>query len=63
MSTLADRFGGKEVVWLAVNSTNYMDAAKDRAWRTEQGFSYPILDDSAGRSAEPTAPRRPRTCS
>jgi peroxiredoxin len=48
MSTLADRFSGKDVVWLAVNSTNYMDAAKDRAWRSEQGFSYPILDDSAG---------------
>src|SRR4029453_4488705 len=48
MSTLADRFSGKDVVWLAINSTNYMDPAKDRAWRSEQGFSYPILDDSAG---------------
>src|SRR5262245_919372 len=48
MTTLADRFKSKDVVWLAVNSTNYMDAAKDRAWRSEQGFSYPILDDSAG---------------
>src|SRR5262245_30878060 len=48
MTTLADRFNSKDVVWLAVNSTNYMDAAKDRAWRSEQGFSYPILDDSAG---------------
>jgi peroxiredoxin len=48
MTTLADRFSGKDVVWLAVNSTNYMDAAKDRAWRSEQGFSYPILDDSVG---------------
>jgi peroxiredoxin len=25
-----------------------MDAARDRAWRTEQGFSYPVLDDHAG---------------
>jgi len=48
MTTLADRFKGKDVVWLAVNSTNYMDAAKDRAWRSEQGLAYPILDDSAG---------------
>jgi len=48
MTTLADRFKGQDVVWLAVNSTNYMDAAKDRAWRSEQGFAYPILDDSAG---------------
>jgi len=48
MRTLADRFKNRDVVWLAVNSTNYMDAARDRAWRTEQGFSYPVLDDHAG---------------
>jgi peroxiredoxin len=48
MNTLADRFKDRDVVWLAVNSTSYMDAAKDRAWRTEQGFSYPVLDDRAG---------------
>jgi peroxiredoxin len=48
MSTLADRFKERDVVWLAVNSTSYMDPAKDRAWRTEQGFSYPVLDDRAG---------------
>jgi peroxiredoxin len=48
MSTLADRFRDRDVVWLAVNSTHYMDAGKDRAWRTDQGFSYPVLDDHAG---------------
>ncbi len=48
MSTLADRFKDRDVVWLAVNSTNYMDATKGRAWRAQQGFSYPILDDHAG---------------
>jgi peroxiredoxin len=48
MRTLSDRFKAQDVVWVAVNSTNYMDAARDRAWRTEQGFSYPVLDDHAG---------------
>ena len=48
MTTLADRFRGRDVVWLAVNSTSYMDAGNDREWRTKQGFSYPILDDSKG---------------
>src|SRR5262245_13787815 len=48
MSTLADRFKDRDVVWLAVNSTSYMDAGRDRAWRAEQGFSYPVLDDRAG---------------
>lgn len=48
MSTTADKFRDRDVVWLAVNSTHYMDAAKDRAWRTEQGFAHAVLDDSAG---------------
>ena len=48
MTTLADRFRGRDVVWFAVNSTSYMDATRDREWRTKQGFSYQILDDSKG---------------
>src|SRR5262245_39091763 len=48
MKTLAERFRERDVVWLAINSTSYMDAARDRAWRTQQGFSYPVLDDHAG---------------
>ncbi len=48
MPTLAQRYGDKDVVWLAINSTNYMDAAKNKAFRTSQGFSYPVLDDHAG---------------
>jgi peroxiredoxin len=48
MSTLADRFKDRDVVWLAINSTHYMDAARDRAWRAEQGIAYPVLDDRAG---------------
>jgi len=48
MTTLAERFRDRDVVWLAVNSTHSMDAAKDRAWRTAQGFSHPVLDDRSG---------------
>src|SRR5262245_44749875 len=48
MSPLADKFRDRDVVWLAVNSTHYMDAAKDRAWRSQQGFPYPVLDDRGG---------------
>jgi peroxiredoxin len=48
MASLADRFRDRDVVWLAVNSTHHMDPAKDRAWRSEQGFTYAILDDRAG---------------
>lgn len=48
MTTLADRFRDRDVVWLAVNSTHSMSAEQDRAWRTQQGFSYPVLDDRGG---------------
>jgi peroxiredoxin len=48
MTTLAERFRDRDVVWLAVNSTHDMDAERDRAWRDQQGFPYAILDDHAG---------------
>ncbi len=48
MSTLADRFRDRDVVWLAVNSTHFMDAEQDRAWRTAQGFRHPVLSDRPG---------------
>jgi peroxiredoxin len=48
MSTLADRYRGRGVVWLGVDSTSYLDAARDRAWRSEHHLPYPVLDDHAG---------------
>lgn len=48
MATLADRFRDRGVVWLAVNSTHSGEAAKDRAWRQQQGFVHPVLDDRLG---------------
>jgi peroxiredoxin len=48
MARLADRFRDRDVVWLAVNSTHAMAAARDGAWRSEQGFTHPVLDDRAG---------------
>ena len=48
MSTLADRYRGKGVVWLGVDSTSYLDAARDRAWRSEHELPYPVLDDHKG---------------
>ena len=48
MSTLADRYRGKGVVWLGVDSTSYLDAARDRTWRSEHKLPYPVLDDHKG---------------
>jgi peroxiredoxin len=48
MSSLADRYRGKGVVWLGVDSTSYLDAARDRTWRSEHKLPYPVLDDHKG---------------
>jgi peroxiredoxin len=50
MAALAEKYGG-DVAWLAVNSTNYMDAEDNRKWAEKNGLSYPILDDQDGRVA------------
>lgn len=48
MKDLATEYGRKGVVWLAVNSTHYMDAAASRQWKEKYALPYPILDDRAG---------------
>ena len=47
MEKLASRFG-EQVVWLAVNSTHDNTPEESRAWKQEQGFSYPTLQDPDG---------------
>lgn len=48
MTTLADAWKGKDVVWIAVDSTNYATDESDRAWREEQHIPYPIVGDRSG---------------
>lgn len=48
MLELADKFKDKEVVWLAVNSTHYMDSPFNKKWADKNNISYPILNDSTG---------------
>lgn len=48
MTTLADTWKAKDVVWVAVNSTNYASDESDRAWRQEQAIPYPIVGDRSG---------------
>jgi peroxiredoxin len=45
--TLAS-LSGKPVVWLAVDSTSHNVAASSKAWKDQNGFSYPILQDASG---------------
>lgn len=49
MKRLAARFADQGVVWLAVNSTHYMDAAASREYRAKHGLPYPILVDRDGK--------------
>jgi peroxiredoxin len=48
MKTLAEKYGPKGVVWLAINTTHYWTPAKNKAWIDKYSLPYPILDDSAG---------------
>jgi peroxiredoxin len=48
MTTLAGEWKPKDVVWIAVDSTNYATNESDRAWREENDISYPIVGDRSG---------------
>jgi|GEM_PF-142332 len=48
MKDLAGKYAPKGVVWLAVNSTHYMDAAASAKWRAEWKLPYPVLVDQNG---------------
>ncbi len=48
MKSLATTYGEKGVVWLTINSTNYMDAAANAKFKADNGLPYPILVDQSG---------------
>ena len=48
MKNLATKYGGDGVVWLTINSTNYMDAAANAKFKAENKLPYTILVDQSG---------------
>jgi peroxiredoxin len=48
MKSLAEKYGDKGVVWLTINSTNYMDAEANAKFKAANGLPYPILVDQSG---------------
>lgn len=48
MQNLANEFSDKEVVWLAINSTHYMDRDENKAFADKFELSFPVLNDAAG---------------
>jgi peroxiredoxin len=49
MTTLASKYKEKNVIWMAINSTHYMNKKDDQNWINKFKVGYPILDDSSGR--------------
>ena len=49
METTYGKLGKDKVVWLAVDSSNFVKADESAKWRAEQGFSYPVLQDADGK--------------
>jgi peroxiredoxin len=41
-------YGGKPVVWLVIDSSHFNTPAQSAAWRKEQGFTPPVLQDASG---------------
>jgi peroxiredoxin len=48
MKKLATAYGDKGVVWLTINSTNYMDAAANAKFKAANDLPYTILVDQSG---------------
>lgn len=48
MKSLATKYDGEDVVWLTINSTNYMDAAANAKFKAEYDLPYTILVDQSG---------------
>ncbi len=49
MQALAEKWAAKDVVWLAINSTNYETPEQDKANREKFGLPYPVLSDKDGK--------------
>ena len=48
MKDLAAKYKGKNVVWLAINSTGHQTTEKNKEFAQKHAIQYPILDDSPG---------------
>lgn len=48
MVQLANKYKGKNVVWLAINSTSHTTAEQNKKFAEEHKLAHPILDDRPG---------------
>jgi len=50
MTKLVKDYAPQGVVWLAINSTKDASNSEDLAWASEQGITYPVLNDVTGKT-------------
>jgi peroxiredoxin len=48
MTTLAEKWAAKDVVWLAINSSHHLNADHNMAFAKAEKLPYPLLNDQAG---------------
>jgi peroxiredoxin len=48
MIDTASKYKSSGVEWIAINSTHDVTNSEDKQWASEQGISYPILNDASG---------------
>ncbi|MCX7625912.1 MAG: thioredoxin family protein [Candidatus Sumerlaeaceae bacterium] len=48
MKKLAEKYADKQVVWLAIDSSHFVQAAEAKKWQEEQKLPYSILLDPSG---------------
>ena len=48
MKQLSKKYAEKDVVWLSINSTHFMTADENKAWKEQQGLNWPLLVDREG---------------
>lgn len=48
MTSLVSAFPSDRVVWLAIDSSHFVQPEGSEAWRSEHGMTYPILQDASG---------------
>lgn len=48
MTSLVSAFPADRVVWLAIDSSHFVQPEGSEAWRSEHGMTYPILQDASG---------------
>jgi peroxiredoxin len=48
MAATSEKYADEDVVWLAINSSNYADQDFNKAFAQQYDIDYPVLDDSSG---------------